>query len=151
MQDEVTIDDIEQDALTPDQIAARCTEYEFAGQKLNPFTRGRQIAATSMGVKIFIGVRTDENGLYPDLLTDAIKMAWLCSVDNKVVRKACTSPDKAIDMALDWWEENGGNLGSKKHDELMDIFTNIMTDLRTVAAETDSTGQSSSSDDLGES
>jgi hypothetical protein len=151
MQEElITIDDIEKESLTPDEVAARCTEYEFGGKKLNPFTRTRQTAAATMRVKVFFGVETDEKGAYPEMLTDAIKVVWLCVADNKAARRACLKPEEAIEKALDWWDENGGNLGSPLHISLIETFGNILTDIQTVSAETDSSGAGSGSDSLGE-
>jgi hypothetical protein len=150
MQEELTIDDIETDLLTPDEVAARCTEYEFAGQKLNPFTRTRQTAAATMRVKVFSGVETDDNGMYPEMLTDAIKIIWLCAADNKAARRGCIKPDEAIERALDWWEEFGGDIGGKLHKSLIETFASILTDIQSVSAETDSSGSSSNADSLGE-
>jgi hypothetical protein len=143
--------DIEQE-LTPDVVAARCTEHEYMGRKLNPLTKSRQAAAVSMAVKCFTGgIERDENGTYPEMFMDAIKLVWLCAVDNNTARKACFQPKAAQLQALDWWEANGGDIGSEAFTALLTAFGEILADLHTVSAEVDSSGNSSGSESLGES
>ncbi len=150
MTDTLTIDQIEKE-ITPDTVAARCTEYEFNGKKLNPFTKTRQTAAATMGAKIFLGVgERDENGTYPEMFLDAQKIVWLCAIDGGMVRKAIVNPGAAIGHMIEWWEKEGGNVGSRKHVELMEIFANVITDITTVSAEVDQTGTKGGSENLGE-
>lgn len=146
----ISIDDIETE-LTPDIVAARCTEYTFKGKKLHPFTKTRQTAAVSMGTKVFTGVGDrDANGVYPEMYLDAQKIVWLCVVDDAAARRACSNPNTAISLCLDWWEEEGGNIGGAEHAEIMDLYSDILTDLQTVSAEPDSTGSKGGSESLGE-
>jgi hypothetical protein len=147
----MNMDDIEQE-LTPDVVAARCTEHEYMGRKLNPLTKARQAAAVSMGVKCFLGgIERDENGTYPEMFMDAIKLVWLCFVDNTTARRACFEPKSARLHALDWWEAHGGDIGSERFTGLLTVFGEMLLDLQTVSAEVDSSGNSSGSESLGES
>jgi len=150
MSDTLTIDEIEKE-INPDVIAARCTEYEFAGKKLHPFTKTRQTAAATMGARIFLGIADrDESGTYPEMFLDAQKIVWLCTVDGGLVRKAIINPGAAIGHMIEWWEKEGGNMGSKKHVELMELFASIITDISSVSAEIDQTGAKGGSENLGE-
>lgn len=146
----LTFDQIEK-AVTPDIVAARCDQYTFKGKPLKPFTKTRQTAAVTMGTRCFLGIEErDSNGSYPEILLDAQKIVWLCAVDDGAVKRACRQPVTAIDLVLAWWEENGGDIGSAVYSDLMEIFTSILTDLRTVSAEIDQTGSRSSGESLGE-
>jgi hypothetical protein len=147
----ITMDDIEEE-ISPDKVAARCTEYTFKGRKLNPFTKTRQTAAVTMRTRCFLGgAEPDESGAYPEMFLDAQKIVWLCVVDESMARKACSQPQTAISLCLDWWEKEGGNIGSPAHVELMGLFGSILEDMQTVSAEVDNTGRKSSGDNLGES
>lgn len=150
MSNTLTIDEIENE-ITPDAVAVRCTEYEWNGKKIHPFTKTRQTAAATMEAKIFLGVgERNENGAYPEMFLDAQKIVWLCTVDGGMVRKAIVNPVAAIGHMIEWWEKEGGNLGSKKHVELLEIFASIITDITSVSAEVDQTGAKGGSENLGE-
>ena len=155
MQDTLTIDDIEKEAqteLTPDIVAARCTEYEFNGKKLAPMTKSRVTAARCMGAKIFLGTaERAENGIWPEMTFDAQIVVWLCTVDETRVRRAVVKPSVAIGEVFDWWEAFGGLAASKLEMASLEIMGSIISDIETVAAETDSSGRgSSNSENLGE-
>lgn len=146
----LTFSEIEKQ-ITPDVVAARCDTYEFRGKKLKPFTKMRQTAAVTIGTRCFIGIgERDENGAYPELFLDAIKIVWLCTIDDGAVKRACRQPTTSIDLALSWWESEGGDIGSPVYAELIGVFTDILTDLQTVSAEVDSTGKGDTSESLGE-
>ncbi len=146
---EISIDDIERE-LTPDIVAARCTEYTFKGRKLHAFSKTRQAAAVTMGTKCFVGgVDRDEGGAYPEMFMDALKVVWLCVVDDTTARRACFQPKTAQALALDWWETQGDDIGSPGFVELMERFGSILEDLTTVSAEVETKG-GGGSDSLGE-
>ena len=149
----ITFEDIEQKAsITPDVVAMRCTEYEFAGKKLAPMTKSRATAARCLGCKIFLGTaERAANGTWPEIFLDAQIVVWLCTVDESRVRRACYKPAGAIDEIFDWWESVGGMPGSDLEAELLTVMFSIITDIETVSADTDSSGRkSSNSDNLGE-
>ena len=150
MTESITIEDLD-DAPTPDTVAARCTEYEFNGKRLQPFTKGRLTAARCMEAAIFLGrAKTDENNIWPEMFLDAQITVWLCTVDPSRVLKACRKPSEAMEDVFSWWEKNGGTFGTDAEAELLNVFSSIMADLTTVSAEVDTTGKKSSGDALGE-
>jgi hypothetical protein len=152
------IEDIEKEAgrVTPDQASARSLSWEFKGQKLEPFSRVRQTAAEAIGVKIastsfgHYAESLAETGSYPGFLSDAIMIVWLCSSPIHASYRAVRKPDEASTKALIWWEENGGNLGSPEHVELIEVFGGIISDIFAVQAEITG-GSGSGNDSLGES
>jgi hypothetical protein len=154
----MNIEDVETESsrLTPDQAAARSRSYEFAGQKLEPFSRTRQTAAESMGAKIAsasFGNCADqlaETGSYPGFLADAQIIVWLCSQPSSASYRAVRKPDEAVTKAMQWWEANGGDIGTARHIELMEAFGQIIEDIFAVQAEIDP-GKGGGNDSLGES
>jgi hypothetical protein len=145
----MNMDDIEQE-LTPDVVAARCNSYEFNGKKIGPLSKGVGPVAQAMKVKIFSGVETDDNGIYPEITTDAIKVIWLCQCKRNQFDRAFFSPEWGCARAMEWWEKEGGFPGSKQHQELLKVFSMMMTDLFAVSAEVDSSGGGGSDSCLGE-
>lgn len=145
---ELSIDDLdaEQSTITPDEAAARSQSYEFAGKPLNGFSQERQVAAASMGVMVcssaFASVADElqETGSYPAMFADAIATVWLCSQPISAAHRAVRKPDEATTRSLRWWGDNGGNVGSERYGEVMETFANIIEDVFTVSAETESSG-----------
>ena len=150
MTEGITMTDIERE-ITPDIVAARCQSYEFAGKPLSPMTKTRQVAARCMDHYLFQGKATaDERGVYPEMFRDALIIVWLCSVDEARARRACLKPNDALDEMLQWWEANGGDLGSTREAEMVQIYGSIIEDLVTVSAQVDATGSKSGGEALGE-
>ena len=152
-----SMDDFEEKKeLTPDIVAMRSQSYEFNGEKLNPFDKRRQVAAESMGVHCCspsfykLADQLSETGSYDGMFADAVSIVWLCSQSKAASFKAVRKPSGAVEEAMEWWDENGDNVGSKLYGELMETFGNIIDDVFTVTAETDSSGKGGSSQSLGE-
>jgi hypothetical protein len=154
----MNIADIEKEVsrVTPDQAAARSRSYEFAGQKLEPFSRSRQTAAEAMGVKIAsasfgsCAETLAETGSYPGFLADAQMIVWLCAQPVVASFRAVRKPDEAVSRAMQWWDANGGDIGSERHIELVETFGDIIGDLFAVQAEIEP-GKAGGDDSLGES
>lgn len=146
----MTIEDVEKE-LTPDIVTARCQSYEFAGKPIAPMTKTRQVAARCMDHFLFNGkAAPDERGVYPEMFRDALTLVWLCAVDETRVRRACLKPADALDEMLQWWEANGGDLGSSREAEMVQVYGSIIEDLVSVSAQVDSTGTKSGGEALGE-
>jgi hypothetical protein len=153
----MNIEDIE-NQITPDEAAARSFSHEFAGEKLEPFSRTRQTAAEAMGVKIVstnFGQHAEqliETGSYPGFLADAIAIVWLCAHPVSAAYRAVRKPDEATTRSLQWWEEHGGDVGSEAHIALIEAFSGIIEDVFAVQADIDApTGKGGGASGLGES
>lgn len=148
---EFSIEDIQEEdsAITPDEAAARSQSYEFAGEPLEGFSQERQVAAASMGVKVCssafasVAEELEETGSYPAMFADAIATVWLCSQPLSAAYRAVRKPDEATTRSLKWWAEVGGNVGSEQYGEVMNTFANMIEDVFTVSAETESTDKGS--------
>lgn len=153
-----SMDDFEEEnkELTPDVVAMRSQSYEFNGEKLNAFDKTRQVAAESMGVHCCspsfykLADQLTETGSYDGMFADAVSIVWLCAQGKHAAFKAVRKPSGAVEEALEWWSNNGGNVGSAIYGELMETFGNIIDDVFTVTAETDSSGKGGSGQSLGE-
>jgi hypothetical protein len=152
----MNIEDLE-NQVTPDQAAARSYSYEFAGKKLEPFSKTRQTAAESMGVKIVsasFGRHAEElaeTGSYPGFLADAIAIVWLCSQPISTAHRAVRKPDEATTRSMQWWEAEGGDVGSEKHIELIETFSSIIEDVFAVQATIEAPSGKGGGNSLGES
>lgn len=160
---ELTIDSIEEeeeaeksDGLTPDMAAARSRFHEFAGIEMGPFTKTAQLSAEAMGVIACSPAFSrhaetmEETGSYPGMLGDAVACLWLCQASLTEVYRAVRKPEEANRKAWAWWEAKGGDIGSERYLEAMNAFGEILEEIFTVSAETESNGKGSSGSGLGE-
>ena len=143
----LTIDDLTPPEVTPDIAAARSQGYEFGGKDLAAFSKTRQVAAESMGVKIcspsFSNCAEEmaETGTYAGMFMDAVAIVWLCAHPVSASFKAARKPDAANNAALQWWDSVGGDIGTRPYLSLIETYGSIISDLYAVAAETDSSGR----------
>lgn len=105
----MTHEDLQSDETTQETAAqaAVYAEYEFKGQKLNPFTEGRRAAAQALGLKILNGnVNMEDGNLYQGALWDCHIIIWLCLSDRSKVVKSHRFPDKTLETIAEWADEN---------------------------------------------
>jgi hypothetical protein len=134
---EINIDDIDAEAgaITPDQVTARCRTYEWKGKPIHAFSKTRSTAARCMGNALFLGrAKPDENGVWDELLFDAIMVTWLCVVDDSRATRACINKADAIRDMMAWWEAEGGGMGSDEEIEAVRLINSICEDIQTVSA-----------------
>lgn len=148
MKEQITIDDVDRDEVTPDVVSARCRSYEFSGRKLKAFSKSRQTAAMQIEVSAFIGADEDERRA--NFALDVQKLLWLCWVDDAMVYKVCGQRRIALPLILEWWEKHGAAFGSPEWIDAANIYGSIVEDLETVSATIDGTGSDSDGDSLGE-
>jgi hypothetical protein len=148
MTEQITMEDVEREAISPDVVAARCNTYEFAGRKLKPFSKSRQTAAMQIEISPFIGADADERRA--NFALDVQKLIWLCWIDDAMVYKVVAQRKIAIPLIMQWWDEYGADFGSQAWINAAEIFANIIEDIETVSATVDGTGSKSDGDSLGE-
>jgi hypothetical protein len=149
MSEEIRIDDVEREELTPDVVSARCKTYEFAGRKLHPFSKSRQTAAMQIEVSAFIGAPEEERRA--NFALDVQKLIWLCWVDAPMIYKVCAQRKIAVPLIMQWWDQHGADFGSQAWIDAAETYANIIEDIETVSATVDGTGSKSDGDSLGES
>lgn len=148
----ITINDIEKESeVTPDLVAARSRAYTFKGKPLKPFSKSRSTAARCMGNSLFLGrAKPDENGVWDSITLDSIMVAWLCSVDDSRVARACLNRDQAFVDMLAWWDKEGGEMGSPEEIEAVQLLNHICEDIQTVSATAEAPSGGRDTSSLGE-
>lgn len=131
--------------LTSTNEAATLDTGEGEPLKLNPFDSFRYFAATSIGVKLFkLGPDEIEEfqltGSYSGMLTDAIRLVFLCVQPRSISNKACRVPSVVDNESRAWAASLGVMPGSKSHDAIIEAFQGIVEEVFASSSEVDETG-----------
>ena len=81
---------------------------------------------------------------------DSILAIFLCTRPKSVAMKALRVPTAVQTEAMNWMDQNGISIGSKRHGEVLDAFSEIVNAIISSSSEVDSTGLSSG-ESVGES
>lgn len=105
----------------------------LSGEKLRPWTIGRQSAAMSLGVSIVKAIGPDipemlKKGAWPNVLRDVILCTWLCSLpDHAVTRINCACGEPDVQKAFEWAEAKGMTYGSPIFFEGLKLVDSIVS------------------------
>lgn len=99
-------------------------EYQFKGQRLNAFSKGRLSLAVAAGVRV--------TGNPPPSIKDVLAIIFLCVCDYKVRALAQTDPAMFWDKLGDWEEEN---IQAEDFAEAAEVAKNLLNDAMSTKAE----------------
>lgn len=135
-------------------------ELSFGGPgggpcKLQAFSPRRQAAAQSIGMEFlnFDQEAVEElqaTNTYDGIFMDSIIAIFLCTRPKSVAQKALRARSAIQDEVMAWMDRNRITIGSPRHGEVLDAFSEIVNAIISAAAEVDSTGLSSG-ESVGES
>lgn len=135
-------------------------ELSFGGPgggscQLQAFSPRRQAAAQSIGMKFlnFDQEAVEElqaTNTYNGIFMDSILAIFLCTRPKSVAMKALRVPTAVQTEAMNWMDQHNITIGSKRHGEVLDAFSEIVNAIISASSEVDSTGLSSG-ESVGES
>jgi len=112
-------------APAPEPFETAKAPVEFSGETLLPYTRGRYLAAQSMGLLYpYVGdaglAQHQVTGMYPGMVKDVLIVCWICSTPHAAeltekqktarvmtVESALMKPFVAFESACAWGEKRG--------------------------------------------
>ncbi len=108
----------------------------FAGAKLEPFTKQREVVACEMGLRF--GFVSKYRSQY--FLRDTIIVLWLRSIPVEIkkgwsVDRAESEPEAAMKAALEWATKKGIGVDSKPFSEGYAIFMATMKEIQEAKGE----------------
>jgi hypothetical protein len=144
-EEEPKLDPIDSAFLSSMNEAATLDMGNGVELKMHPFDTYRYTAANAIGVKLF-KLSPEEieefqlTGSYSGMLTDAIRLVFLCTQPRAVSHKACSAPRTMDNQGRDWAAKHDVMPGTKAHDAIIEAFQRIVEEIFESSSEVDETG-----------
>lgn len=138
------ITDLEDDTTPADRAFRDSADYEFRGQKLEPWSFLRKTAAMALGLKYYRLTKDDvftiphplgddrpadapaEIEMYDGLIFDVAVVLWICHQSDTTCRRARRSRSE-FEAEIDAWAEKSGIAGEHLA-EATGLFMRILSD-----------------------
>lgn len=123
------------ETLEPENISAQDAAFAeseanmFLGRKLEPFSAMRRNAAQALGNRLFCGavkIDSDDSGLYPGAMADAIIVLYLCCNPRNEVLLAFRKPDVVYARAMEWADSHDIAVGTRAGMEALEVYGDML-------------------------